>query len=415
MKQIILVILSVGLAVLIQTCGDSGITSPVIKSIADLTDTDKAIINADNTFGFKLFQKVVTDTSGTNIFISPLSVSMALGMTLNGANGTTFNAMQTTLEFGELTNEEINQSYCNIIDILLDIDNKVQFQIANSIWCRDGFPIEESFISVNQDYFNAEVSNLNFESSEAADIINAWVTEKTANKIDEIVKNPINPLTIMFLINAIYFNGSWTYEFNEDDTETAPFYLAGGSQIDCQMMSHKNEHLYFSNSSFQACDLPYGNESFRMMIILPTADTDIDSLIQQLDATVWNNWMGQFVKTEINLYLPKFKLEYGQSLNKTLSNLGMSIAFDPYNANFTRINPDYQMYISNVKHKTYIDVNEEGTEAAAVTSVEITLTAFPGDGIPTMRINRPFIFAIHEIQSGSILFMGKIIKPEYTE
>ncbi len=416
MKKIFFLSLIFTLIIAFQLCGDNAITDSSKKSIRDLTEIETAIIDADNVFGIKLFQTIVADTSGTNIFISPLSISMALGMTLNGSNGTTYTAMKSTLEYGELTNDEINQSYQNIIDILTDLDHKVDFQIANSIWCREDFPVEEDFISVNQDYFDAMVSNLDFSRDDAADIINAWVAENTNGKIKEIVTPPIDAFTIMFLINAIYFNGSWTYEFDEDNTETAPFYLLGGSQTTCQMMSHKNEHLYTNNRSFQAVDLPYGDGNFRMMIILPYEDVSIDSLIQQMDSDTWQFWLSQCTNTEINLYLPKFKLEYDQELKKALSHLGMSIAFDCDHADFSRINPDWQLFISKVKHKTFIDVNEEGTEAAAVTSVEISLTSAGGDdGIPTMRINRPFIFAIHEVESGTILFLGKIIKPEYSD
>jgi serpin B len=213
----------------------------------------------------------------------------------------------------------------------------------------------------------------------------------------------------MFLINAIYFKGTWTYEFDEENTTDDIFYLPDGSEKECKMMSDKCDHNYFENEQFQAIDLPYGDAGFSMTILLPKPKVNIDSLIVQMNNETWNSWLGSFSEQEVNLYLPKFNLEYEISLNDVLSALGMSIAFDPGRADFTKINSAGNLYISNVKHKTFVKVNEEGTEAAAVTSVEISLTSIGND--ITMRINRPFVFAIRENHSGTILFIGKIVEP----
>jgi len=219
----------------------------------------------------------------------------------------------------------------------------------------------------------------------------------------------------MFLINAIYFLGSWTYEFNPDYTEIETFLLEDGNRVDCQMMSHRNEHLYFQNQTCQGVDLPYGDGKFRMMIILPNENIHIDSLIDQLDNDTWNSWLSQFEPTDINLYLPKFKLEYKHQLNRVLKSMGMSIAFSSQ-ADFSRIESSGGLYISKVLHKTFIDVNEEGTEAAAVTFVVMDRgSSSDNPRIPTMWINHPFIFAIHEVESETILFIGKIIQPEYED
>ncbi|MCK4715303.1 MAG: serpin family protein, partial [Candidatus Marinimicrobia bacterium] len=313
------------------------------------------------------------------------------------------------LEYGDLTIQEINESYQSLIELLTELDPKVIFDIANSIWYREGFPVENDFLTTNQTYFDAIVEALDFNRSDAADIINAWVNENTNGKIKEIVNDPINPLTVMFLINAIYFKGTWTYEFDEENTSDDIFYLPDGSEKECKMMSHQCDHNYFENEQFQAIDLPYGDAGFSMTILLPKPEVNIDSLIAQMNNETWNSWLGSFSEQEVNFYLPKFKLEYEISLNGILSALGMSIAFDPNRADFTKINSDGSLYISEVKHKTFVKVNEEGTEAAAVTSVEIRLTSV---GI-TMYINRPFVFAIRENHSGTILFIGKITQPDY--
>ncbi|HCK99713.1 MAG TPA: proteinase inhibitor I4 serpin, partial [Candidatus Marinimicrobia bacterium] len=382
--------------------------------IRNLTYSEVELKESSNQFGLKLFGKIVETEQDKNIFISPLSISMALGMTYNGAAGATLEAMHETLEYGDLTIQEVNESYQSLIELLTELDPEVIFDIANSIWYREGFPVENDFLTTNQDYFDAVVRALDFNRSDAVDIINAWVDENTNGKIEEIVDSPIDPLTIMFLINAIYFKGTWTYEFKEENTVTEPFTLADGSIADCQMMSHKCDHNYFENEQFQAIDLPYGDAGFSMTILLPKPEVNIDSLTAQLNNETWNSWLGSFSEREVNLFLPKFKLEYEILLNDILSALGMSIAFDPGQADFTKINTNGNLYISKVKHKTFVKVNEEGTEAAAVTSVEISRTSVGETGI-IMRVNHPFIFAIRENHSGTILFIGKIVEPEWED
>jgi len=403
----------VTICIIFINCSDSS-TNPNANIVRDLTTAEIKLTESDNKFGLKLFKEIVNSEESKNIFISPLSISMALGMTYNGADSTTLEAMHETLEYGDLTIQEVNESYQSLIKLLTELDPKVIFDIANSIWYREGFSVENDFIDLNTTYFDAVVRALDFNADSAADIINEWVSEKTNGKIEEIVDKPIDPLTVMFLINAIYFKGTWTYEFDEENTTDDIFYLPDGSETQCKMMSHKNDHNYFENEQFQAIDLPYGDAGFSMTIFLPKPGIDIDSLIAQFSNDSWNSWISSFSSQEVNLYLPKFKMEYEKSLNDVLCTLGMSIAFDPYQADFTKINSDGNLYISNVKHKTFVKVNEEGTEAAAVTSVEITLTSVGETGI-TMCINHPFIFVIRENHSGTILFIGKIVEPEWED
>ncbi len=400
-------------SIFVINCDNSSTNPDSPKVLPDLTAAEKQLTEADNRFGLKLFQKIVAESGDGNVFISPLSVSMALGMTWNGSAGTTREAMTEVLEYGDLTAEEINQSYKNLIDILQQADDQVLFQIANSIWYREGFSVLEAFLSLNQTYFDAVVRSLDFNRSDAADIINTWVSDKTNEKIEEIVQPPIDPMTVMFLINAIYFKGTWTYEFDQAETKSEPFYISTDNQIECPMMSHKCEHDYFANDLFQAVDLPYGDGNFRMAVILPNYSVDIDSVIKSMDNATWNSWLSQFEKTEINLFLPKFKLEYETSLAEVLSQLGMEIAFTPGLADFTNINSGGNLYISKVIHKTFIDFNEEGTEAAAATVVVIDLTGMVDE--IEMRVNRPFIVVLHERHSGTILFIGKIVQPKYDD
>jgi len=374
-----------------------------------LTPQEQSLVQSDNAFGFKLFKEIVNREQDNNVFISPLSVALALGMTLNGASGDTREAMQAALELSALTDQEINESYESLIELLRGLDPKVIFQIANSIWYRQDISFREEFFDLAQTYFDAEVSGLDFSDPNTLNAINSWVDENTNGKIKEIV-DAIDPLTVMFLINAIYFKGTWTYEFDEELTRDDLFTLPDGSQEACQMMYQRGEFSYFENSDFQAIDMPYGDGDYSMTVLLPRQENDIGSLISAFTEDSWSDWLSSFSKEAVALHFPKFKLEYELELNDALTALGMGVAFQPGNADFTRMYANGGLYIDKIKHKTFVEVNEEGTEAAAVTSVEMSLTA-EGPSDITMRVDRPFVFMIRESHSDTILFMGKIVQP----
>ncbi len=369
----------------------------------------KGLVDSDNRFGIKLFKEIVEEEGDTNIFISPLSVSMALGMTYNGADGTTKQAMEKTLELSGLTVEEINLSYKNLIRLLTELDPKVRFGIANSIWYRDSTALpEQEFLDVCVEYFDALVRGLDFNDPFAADTINAWIDEKTDGKIQKIVNAPISPLTMMFLINAIHFKGTWTYQFDPNDTQDDLFKRSSGTSVTCKMMEQRGFFKYYAGRGFHAVDLPYGDGSFSMTVFLPYWGGDVDDLVARLDPDSLDYWLGCFSSDSGDVYLPRFKLEYGLTMNRVLTALGMGIAFDPA-ADFSKMYKNVDVWIDSVKHKTFVEVNEEGTEAAAVTVVEMTLGPQP-PGF-WFRVDCPFIFMIRENESGTILFIGKIVNP----
>jgi len=285
----------------------------------------------------------------------------------------------------------------------------VIMQIANSIWYRQDFSVRDAFLQVNKYYFSAEVAPLDFNDPGAVITINEWVSENTRGKIQEIVAAPIDPLTMLFLINAVYFKGTWTYQFDKSKTVDGQFTCGDGSVVSCKMMSQKEEYPYFGNEELQAVDLPYGDGKFNMAVFVPTHISDISNLMANFTQENWKGWTGSFSRQAVNLYMPQFKVEAEYNLNQILSALGMRIAFDPDMADFSHINDSVKLYISKVKHKTFVEVNEEGTEAAAVTSIEIGTTSGPMEAV--VRLDRPFIFVIHENHSGSILFMGILMKP----
>lgn len=382
--------------------------NPVSPVTRDLTPLEKQLVDSDNKFGFKLFNEIIKQEQDKNVFISPLSISMALGMTLNGANGETQSAMEQTLELAGLTTDEINRSYRSLIKLLTNLDRKVIFQIANSIWYRQGMNFEQEFLDLNKTYFDALVQALDFGDPNSAKIINDWVKDNTNSKIEKIIDS-IDPNIVMFLINAIYFKGTWTYEFDKEQTRDDFFTLPDGSLKPCKMMVQTNEFDYYENDDFQAIDLPYGNEQFSMTIFLPKHSKGIDSLVEEFNAQNWSQRLTSFSPDSVTLQFPKFKLEYEIKLNDVLTALGMGVAFTGA-ADFTRMYKPGGLWIDYVKHKTFVEVDEEGTEAAAVTVVAIIDSA-GGSKVKFMRVDRPFLFVIRENHSGTILFMGKIVEP----
>jgi serine protease inhibitor len=387
------------------------ISDPELSESREMTVSEKRLVESGNTFGLKLFREMNKDEIGENMFISPLSISYALGMTLNGAAGDTREAMIHTLEFQGMPIEQINESYKGLMEVLTTLDPDVIFTIANSIWYRMGFHVEQEFKEVNKKYFDALVESLDFTDPASVDVINDWISEKTNGLIEDAIES-IDDLVMMLLINAIYFKGTWVYEFDPADTKPEPFYLADGSQTEVEMMNQRSEFHYYENDQFQAIDLPYGSEKFSMSIFLPKPDVDINNLIDQIDGQTWNNWVHSFPEEnqEVNLYLPKFTMNYEKSLVDVLKSLGMGIAFDQNTADFTNINRQGRLFIDDVRHITYIEVDEEGTEAAAVTIVVIQVDSIP-PGPPPMRIDRPFFFVIRENHNDTILFMGKVMNP----
>jgi serpin B len=376
--------------------------------VRELTQAEKQIASSADDFAFKVFKKISENEPYTNVFVSPLSISMALGMTLNGAAGETYDAMRNTLSLSGLTQDEINESYKSLVELLTSIDQQVIMQIANSIWYRNDIQVGQVFINTNKKYFNAVINPMNFDDPGTVNVINAWVKTSTNGKIEKIVER-IERETIMFLINAIYFKGNWKHQFDKTKTRDDFFTKLSGSPVPCKMMNQENDFMFISNEIFSMIDLPYGNGIFSMTIILPKDNRSIKDALNFITKENLNSLIANLAKAKKKLYMPKFKLEYKINLNETLKALGMGIAFDGGRANFTKLyEGPGNAFISNVEHKTYVDVNEEGTEAAAVTSVEVGRTSID-DSI--IRLDRPFIFMIREKNSNCILFIGKMEDP----
>ncbi|MBW6462977.1 MAG: serpin family protein [Firmicutes bacterium] len=377
---------------------------------APVEELDQRLVDANNGFGFHLYSELILAEPDVNLLISPSSIITALAMTYNGADGETREAMANALKLGEMSMDEVNRAFANLLTILQNPDPEVELAVANSLWAREGVDFYEEFLECNREFYNAEVAELDFDNAGAADVINRWVKEQTRDKIDGIVEPPINPETILFLINAIYFNGDWSVPFDPDNTTDVEFSSSDGSKSEHPLMFRNDDFRYYENDLFQAVSLPYGkNERVSMYVLLPVEEKGLEQLYAELNNANWNSWVNSFRTMEGELGLPRFRFEYETSLNDALKALGMGIAFDENAADFSGMRPTPpSLFISEVKHKAFIDVNEEGTEAAAVTSVEVSETAMPETF--SMIVDRPFFFAVADDMTGTILFMGSVLK-----
>lgn len=394
-----------------------GTPAPITQLPRELTAGESQLVAADNRFAFDLFRTIVARLGAdSNLFISPVSVGMALGMTVNGAAGATRDSMLAALELGALPLDEVNRGYRGVIDLLRGLDPSVAFTLANSIWYRTGITPGQGFLDDTRSWFDADVRSLDFGAPGAARTINDWVSQQTLGKIPEIVPDPIPGDVIMYLINAIYFKGSWTRRFDPALTHDAPFTLRGGGTVVADMMSHAEAApvRYYLGDSVTVVDLPYGGRAWSMTLVLPRSAAGIDDLSAGLTADRWNAWIAALDSGGAIVTMPKFKLTYREDLTPILTSLGMGVAFcSSLAADFSRLMPSAgpgDVCITEVRHRTYVDVYEEGTEAAAVTSVGVGVTSAPPSPLH-ITVDRPFLVAIRERLTGTILFLGRVMNP----
>ena len=389
----------------------AGCSQEIVDPEFDYNLKSARVIETNNEFGLKLLKSVLDREDRANVMISPTSVSIALGMAYNGGEGATRAAFEEVLDYEGLSREEINEITRELIHVLVTNVEGNLLEIANSMWYDEGFPVIPEFIELNSHFFDAEVRELDFRGSEAVNTINQWVSSQTHGKIDEIIDS-IDPAVMMILINAIYFNCVWETEFDPDDTRDTNFYNEDGSlfgQVD--MMQLESTFRVANEESFRAIELPYKNGKFSMYLFLPNEGNSVDQLAREVDGTIWKSWMDSFSEQEeFTVHMPRFEFEFDRSLGDDLKALGLDIAFDPQEADFSGIS-SIALYIADVIHKTYIKVNEEGTEAAAVTAVVMEVTSI--EPMRELRFDRPFLFAITENSSHSILFAGKVAEPAY--
>lgn len=414
-------ILLVGASAIAGSACDAGPVgpAPITGLPRDLTVAELDIIDGSNGFAFGLLSEVrAVQPDSPNTFLSPLSASMALGMTMAGADGETWTQMRDALGFDGMEEQAINESYQSLIELLLGLDPSVELGLGNAIWV-DEVTLLQGFRDRATTYFDAEVDTLDFDDPGSVDVMNAWVSEVTHGRIDRLLE-AVDPDAMLYLINAIYFKGDWVSTFDEDGTYRAPFARADGSRVTVDMMSDKVAHrtLNAGNpAAVQGVELPYGGGAYAAVALLPPEGVPIDEFVAGIDEVTWQGWMDHFDQQAeaedpdqegMLVQLPKFELEWGASLVPALQALGMTDAFKPFVADFTRITADRDdLYIYDVVQKSFVKVDEKGTEAAAATAVIIGPTSAP----PSLTFDRPFLFAVRERFSGTILFMGVIGDP----
>lgn len=376
----------------------------------ELRGSEAEMVKSDQQFAIEFFANVFNEEAAEldkNFMISPLSLSMALAMTWNGADGETKAVMQKVLKLDGYTDQEVNEYYEKLREALLKTDPSTKLAIANSIWTNKNIKIKDDFIRLNNEYFNSTVESVDFSDANSVKLMNKWAADNTNNLIRHVL-DKTNPNALMYLMNALYFKGIWTSEFNSRNTSSKPFYSEDGQTKNVDMMHQKSSFNYNENQTMQIVELPYGNQAFSMIVLLPKEGNKLADVTQELqNSNSWGNLVSGLRSTQVDLYLPKFKTEYSRVLNDVLEKMGMGIAFEPGAADFSRMT-DADAFISFVEQFTYINTDEVGTEAAAVTVVGIELTSYQPDRTATFNANRPFIYIIRENSTGSILFMGAV-------
>ena len=408
-KTLSFIILS-GIIILGSSCSapkDCGCEPPDLRPI---TAGEQNVIESANDFSFDIFSKINTGEPDKNLFISPLSISTALSMTANGAMGETKQGIKSALHQDDASDKEINEAYKTLATYLTNLDPKVIMQLANSNWYKDQYHIKENFKAILQEYYDAEVRAADFDNPDTKNLINGWIENKTNGKIKNMI-DQIPADAVMYLINAIYLKATWQYQFDKKKTEPKNFTLANGAVVKTPMMYSDGvkANAYF-HQDYQFVEIPYGNGQFVFSIIMPSESEKIDDFITGLNVEKYRNLIDNADTGTFKVYLPKFKIEYKITLNDILASMGMAQSFGG-DADFSELfMEDLSLFISRVLHQSFLEVDEEGTEAAAATVVEISVTSI-GSQPSVIYIDKPFAFFIRERHSNAILFAGKLLNP----
>lgn len=374
----------------------------------------KKIAPSLNRFGIKLFKTETTSAQSKNVVISPFSVGMALGMTHNGAANKTLTAMKKTLELDGLNTQEINVGFQNLAKDQAEKNAGVTVALANSIWVQNGFELNPELVSTAKDFYLSEIRNLNFSEASAKDTINQWASEKTQGTIRTILDEPISPSTVMFLINAFYFKGKWLHPFDKAKTVDGVFKLEDGQKKTVKMMSlqeREPELRHLADGDLDLVVLPYKDSDIDLILLVPRGQKKVKDVLSSFSEKQWASWVDSTMSKKATLSLPRLDIGFEKDLKGSLSTMGMKEAFT-LSADFSRLaKPKKNLYIAQVKHKTQLKLDEEGTEAAATTTVVMTKSIPMKEDRFTLVVDRPFAFALYRKDIGLFLFLGQVMDP----
>jgi serine protease inhibitor len=385
----------------------SAVPPAVLQAKDAQTPVAAALVSADNTFGLNLLNTLIPTNAGANTAIAPISVAMALQIAYNGAAGTTQQAMAGTLQLNGLSVQQLNDANAALLASLIDPDPKVTVTVANSLWLLLSHnKVSDSFTSADQTYYGAEVGDL----AGAPANVNAWVATQTNGLITQILPdgNYTDGQTAAVLTNVVYFKGQWASAFDPQQTTAAPFTLADGTRTTAQMMQQTATYPYLQGANFQALSLPYGQGRLSMLVVLPGAGVDLAGFVAGMTPEDINNWVSQMGTTSVAVALPRFTASFGRPLPPALTTLGMGVAFDGNLADFSGICA--RAYLSDVEHKTVVEVDENGTIATGATTVTIGIEALPVANVKVV-LDRPFFYAIRDNVTGELLFVGVLMNP----
>ena len=370
-------------------------------------------IARDNTlFALDLYNQLKM-TDG-NLFFSPFSIFTALAMTWAGARENTAVQMAETLHFTEKP-AQFHRAIGDLISQLNGVQKEtdVELSIANAIWAQKGYQFLDEFFRIVQQSYQADLKQIDFSSAaeSARQAINAWVEQQTNEKIKDLLPPKVlNALTRLVLVNAIYFKGFWDNQFKSRDTREMEFWLLTEVAVKVPMMHQEHQFGYWENDWLQIMEMPYKEESLSLIVLLPKEKTGITDLEQKLNFENMMAWQSRLRKRKVIVFFPKFKIESQFSLAQTLALMGMPDAFDPELADFSAMVGQKELYISAVIHKAFLEVNEEGSEAAAATGVVVGVTSI-APSPPIFKADHPFVFFIRDNKSQSILFLGRVLNP----
>nr|WKN39283.1 serpin family protein [Tunicatimonas sp. TK19036] len=389
-------------------CQKESVQPEASASLRDLSGAEQELVRSVNDFTFDLLRQSIRQQYSDNVFLSPLSVNLAMSLMLNGATGNTQSELLKSLEFDVLSPSEINKAYSELVPFLSQLDPQVNFSLANAVWYDQRYTMSPFYRDVLLAYYDAHTLDLNFRNRRAPVVIQKWIENQTHYPAP-MPLGTLNSTTTLYLTNTVQFTGKWAVPFRKEYTRPAEFYLPNGNSITTDMMyADQAAYRYYQNGQASFIDVPYGNRQYSMTFVMPQTEDSLYQIAESLNADELQSILSMADTLEQGLYLPKFTINYQASLKNTLSQLGMSLAFRD-SADFSQFFTEAasQPHMQDVIHHAAIRINETGAHAASVTST------LPTAGTPpSVRIDRSFLFFIREQHTGVILFAGILTNPE---